>query len=44
MQQYHDLLKHIIANGIEKEIARVQERKVFLVTKCDLIFKMGFLW
>jgi thymidylate synthase len=44
MQQYHDLLQHIMDNGAVKTDRTGTGTKVYLVTKCVLTFKKVFRW
>ena len=43
MQQYHDLVKRVLKQGVQKEIAQVQEQRAFLGIKC-VNFKMVSLY
>jgi thymidylate synthase len=44
MQQYLDLLQHILDNGTEKRTEQALELGVVLAIKCVLICKKVFQW
>ena len=43
MQQYHDLMKRILSEGVKKPTEQEQEQLVSLGIKCGSILQMAFL-